>query len=199
MKKLLAFLAIVMFVGASFSSETVHRRIGEYLQHGDFDYQLVQTALDSNGANFKSNIVAIIDTVSAIAHRPISAPISLSLTSGDTTFNYIFAVPAGMTATVRAASITCHVEPNAAAAKTIHGWFLVYDQTDTTAKKMSTPVSLDADSSYLEAGLSNAVTLDSTANLSLAAGDVVYYATVGDSANMYMYDGGVTVDVDYNE
>ena len=189
------FLVLAMLVSVIFAAD---RKVNDYLQHGSFDYQLVQTAFDSNGVNFKSNIVAIIDTVSFIAMKPVQGDFGLSVTANDTNWYFICGVPTGMTATLRSIYVTCETEPNDNGNTDGRFGFVFYDASKAdTVVKLGTERPLDADSASLVAGNLTAFSLDSVT--ALAAGDIVFLRTWADTANLVLDGGGFFVDIDYNE
>ena len=197
MKKLLAFLAIVMFVGTSFSSETVHRRIGEYLQHGDYDWQLVETALDSNCAQLYEDILECIDTVSVFQFRPIA--VQITGITDDTVETTCFTVPVGMTATLRAVQLSAAVEANCANPAQIQLEINNLDVSGSDTDVLVTKFSIDADSAaYLNVAL--ALTLADSGGVAMGAGDVIQAKLYADST-IDVVGEGITLmfDIDWSE
>jgi len=193
LRKLLILGLITLFVAAVFAAD---RKVGDYTLHGKFDYQLVQTAFDSNGVNFKSNIVAVIDTVSAIAHRPIITSLqpSIATATGDDSIYYGgFAVPAGMTAKIQAITLSAAVEYDVANPANVELMVINVVDTDTIVE----PFSIDEDSCVYN-NVALALTIYDTTTLD--AGDVVQAYVMGDSTLDVVCEGCIlTFDVDFNE
>ena len=191
-RKLFAFVGVMVLCFFVFSSYAgIQKAMSVYVKEGRYPEDILRDAIDSSsiGSQFK--------------FRPVYVHLVNSATSGDTTFNPVLSVPAGMTVKVNTMKITCHVEPNVAGTKTLKGIPFIYDLSAATMYKLGTPFSLDADSSYLVAHVMTSVTLDSLAAVSsdssFAAGDIVFFAVVADSANVDVEDVMLELDVDYDE
>ena len=203
MKKLIAFGAILLLISIAFAAKP--RLVTDYAGAGAKDYQLVQTALDSNGASYATVISAIIDSVSTIAKRPLHVPLEFTAAAQGTLYHYIMTVPVGMTATIRAATISARFPPEGADGSDTVFLFMRFFDADSaildsfaTTQRLSDSAEVTTLPGVLVADSTEVVDIDRVTTF--AAGDVLYIATYSDSA----YGGqpqalGITFDIDMDE
>lgn len=180
MKKILAFALIcglTAFVGA------VDRYLSDYVQHGQKDYQLVQRALDSNGVDFKDELVAIVDTALGEVVMARLGPRSTgvdTLVAAETLKTVLYACPTtGVTSvTIRnidVVAMTPPAIPNNSSTKV--AWLSIknMDASDSLMHNIVTRKTLDSAAVVaMTAYLPTALTIDSTAFAVLYPGDIVW-------------------------
>lgn len=195
MKKLLVFVLVLAFMPLTFSAEQYAKPM---IDAGAKPSDLLQVAFDSAAGTWTDEIVACLDSVSRFRMHTVSVPFGLSVTANDTDWYFIYAVPGGMTATIRGLYVTCETEPDDNGNTNGKFGFVVYDSSAAdTVKKLGTEVSADADSAYLVAGDLTAFSCDSITTL--GAGDIIFMRTWADTANLVLDGGGVFLDIDLDE
>lgn len=203
MKKVFAFGLILAMSAMLFAGS--QRTIWNYSDEGRYPSDVVIAAIDSAVATVGPKIVAAIDTVSAIAHRPLNIQLDWASTARDTIYHHLITIPAGMTATLRAAKIVAHVPPVGAVGNdSILMFMYFYDYSAGALVKYATTQRLSDSSQVttlpgiLVADSVETITIDSVTTF--AANDVIYIATWADTALGGPENGcGVTIDLDYNE
>lgn len=194
MKKLLSFGLILTMSAMLFAGS--QKTIWNYSDEGRYPSDVVIAAIDSAVATVGPKIVAAIDTVSAIAWRPIITSLepAIATATGDDSIYYgCFAVPTGMTAKIRVITLSAAVEYDVANPATVELMIVNVTDTDTIVK----PFSIDEDSVIYD---NVALTLTMADTTTLNAGDVVQAYVMGDSTLDVICEGCIlTFNIDFNE
>lgn len=193
MKKLLSFGLILAMSAMLFASQ---KTIWNYSDEGRYPSDVIIDGIDSAVATVGPKIVAAIDTVSAIAWRPIVTSLepAIATATGDDSIYYgCIVIPAGMTGKLRAVTLSAAVEYDVADPATVELLILNVTDSDTIVE----PFSIDEDSViYDNVGL--ALTIYDTTTWD--AGDVIQAYVMGDSTLDVICEGCIlTFDVDFGE
>lgn len=197
-RKLFVLLGVLLIAGLLYAAEQMAKPM---INEGARPSDLITHAITENCAAVYSDIVSAIDTVSAIAWRPIVFEPSWSATTRDTLYKAVFACPVGMTATVRAIG-ACKHSGREANGDTAIAWLRFYDASTDTLHHI---VDIKYDTTTVAHGVGTdeltAITADSTAFLSMSAGDVIWCVTWGDTTSEVQAIVGplLQLDVDFNE
>lgn len=195
MRKLIVIcLAIGMLSVMGFAGERMAKGM---IDRGAYPSNLMIEAIDSSCALVYGKIASAIDTVSEFQFRPVGFVPTWSATTRDSGYYAIFGCPVGMTATVRAIS-ACKHSVVAANGDSAICWLRLYDASTDTLHHI---VDIKFDSAAVGTDELLAITADSTAFLSMAAGDVIWAVTWGDTtAAVEALKGAlIELDVDFAE
>ncbi len=195
MKKLFTFTLIAGLMFAALTAEA-GRKVNYLANHGAVCSDIVVEAIDSNTAVVGPKITAAIDTVGTFKFRPIVASLepAIATATGDDSIYYgCFTVPVGMTAKVRAISLSAAVEYDGGGPSTVELMIINVVDSDTIVE----PMSIDEDS-VIYNNVALALTVYDTTTLD--AGDVVQAYVMGDSTLDIICEGCIlTFDLDWDE